>query len=183
MNLLRLVMIPFSWAGLKYQCATAFLWPYPPSWYQREKANFCSSFFGEQAKSLFYKGVETFFRRKVRLIAGYARPKQGRCVGGVMTWLALHKCELWPHIIFNVFEFVPVVTPCHDITMASHGDKPLWMCFVQIFLYQDLLIWLARLYLERECILRAIFSNCFRFSVWSSMKMSSRSGHYCSLPL
>ena len=58
------------------------------------KRTFVVRFFGEQAKSLFNKGIETFFRRKIRLIAGYARPKQGRRVGGVVAWLALHKCEL-----------------------------------------------------------------------------------------
>ena len=58
------------------------------------KRTFIVRFFGEHTKSLFYKGVETFFRREVRLIAGYARPKQGRRVGGVVAWLALHKCEL-----------------------------------------------------------------------------------------
>ena len=59
-----------------------------------ESELFVVRFFGEQAKSLFNKGIETFFRREIRLIAGYSRPKQGRRVGGVVAWLALHKCEL-----------------------------------------------------------------------------------------
>ena len=61
---------------------------------KRGKRTFVVRFFGEQAKSLFNKGIETFFRREIRLIAGYSRPKQGRRVGGVVAWLALHKCEL-----------------------------------------------------------------------------------------
>ena len=33
------------------------------------------------------------------------------------------------------FEFVPVVTPCHDVAVAAHRDKPLAVGFVQVLVY------------------------------------------------
>ena len=74
-NLLRFVIIPFFMGKCKCQCAATFRDPITIL----IQAELCEvHFFGEQAK-LFIKNVKTFFRREIRLIAGYAAKQRSAC--------------------------------------------------------------------------------------------------------
>ena len=92
-------------------------------------------FFHEQAESLPQERVETFLRRKVGFVAGYARPKERGHVHRVVAWLALHQGKLASHIVAYALDFLPVIAPCHDVAVAAHRDKPLAVRFVQVFVY------------------------------------------------
>ena len=95
-------------------------------------------FFREEAQGLRDECVETFLERKIPLVSRYARPKKRRHVHGVIPWLALHKGELAAHVILDVFQFFPVVRPCHHVTVAAYRNQPLAVRFVQVFLYPSL---------------------------------------------
>ena len=92
-------------------------------------------FFREEAQGLRDERVETFLERKIPLVPWYARPEERRHVHGVMPWFALHKGKLAAHVILDVFQFFPVVRPCHHVTVATHRNQPLAVRFVQVFLY------------------------------------------------
>ena len=57
---------------------------------ERRKRTLVVRFFHEQAESLPQERVETFLCGEVRLVAGYARPKERGRVGGVVPGFALH---------------------------------------------------------------------------------------------
>ena len=66
----------------------------------------------EEAESRFNKGIETLLAWKVGGIAGNTRPIEGCRINGVVSWLALHKCQRAAHIILDVAEFLLVIAPC-----------------------------------------------------------------------
>ena len=89
-------------------------------------------FSDKEAKRRFQKGVETFFCRKVSGIARHSRPIKRRCIYGVMPWFALHERQLTAHIITDSPQFLLTLCPCHNIAMATDGNQPVTVRFIQI---------------------------------------------------
>ena len=92
MNLLRFVVMPFFMGKSDMSmCSGRPLTPVHHFDTERRKRTLVVRFFHEQAESLPQERVETFLcRGEVRLVAGYARPKERGRVGGVVAWFALH---------------------------------------------------------------------------------------------
>ena len=90
MNLLRLVVMPFFMAGRICRYAAATAHPVHHFDTERRKRTLVVRFFHEQAESLPQERVETFLCGEVRLVAGYARPKERGRIDRVVAWLALH---------------------------------------------------------------------------------------------
>ena len=57
---------------------------------ERRQGIFVVRFFHKQAQGLPQERVETFLCGEVRLVTGYARPKERGRIDRVMPWLALH---------------------------------------------------------------------------------------------
>ena len=66
----------------------------------------------EETESRLDKGIETLLTWKVGGIAGNTCPIKGCRINGVVSWLALHKCQRAAHIILDVAEFLLVIAPC-----------------------------------------------------------------------
>ncbi|EEO61245.1 hypothetical protein BSBG_02217 [Bacteroides sp. 9_1_42FAA] len=89
----------------------------------------------EEAYRLSDERVERLFRRKVRRIAGDARPEQCRAVRRVVARHAAHACQLAAHIIFDMFQFLRVIAPRHHVEVGADGLQPLRVRLVQVFLH------------------------------------------------
>ena len=79
--------------------------------------------------------METLFRREVRRVAGHRRPVERRAVDGVVARHALHVCQLAAHIVLDMFQFLRIVAPRHDVEMRPYRGQPVGMGFVQVLVY------------------------------------------------
>ncbi len=102
---------------------------------KRGGRTFVVGLFTEETQRRFDKGVKTLFGRKVRTVSRHSCPIKRSSIHRVVARFTLHQCQLTAHIVFNVFEFFPVVAPCHHVEMRTNRSQSLRMCFVKVFLY------------------------------------------------
>ena len=89
--------------------------------------------FVEEADRLFDERVKAFFCREIGFIAGDTCPEERRHIHRVVSWLALHQCELAAHIVTDTAEFLLVLAPRQDVAMAADRGKPETVRLVQVF--------------------------------------------------
>ena len=90
-------------------------------------------FLDEEASRLLDEGIETFFGREVRLIAGDACPVECRAVHGVVPRHALHACQLASDVILRTLQFLAVIAPRNDVVVGTDADETAGVRFVQVF--------------------------------------------------
>ncbi len=78
--------------------------------------------------------MKALLEREITGIAGYRRPEQRRDIYRVVARLRLHECQLAADVVLDALEFLPVIAPCHDITMCPDRSQPLAVRLVQVFL-------------------------------------------------
>ena len=99
---------------------------------ERRKRRAVVGLLGKETDRLLDERVVTLLRREIGLVARHGRPEERRAVHRVVARGTLHRRELAAHIVLDMFQFLPVVRPRHDVEVGADGREAIGVRLVQI---------------------------------------------------